>query len=276
MYRNILVAIDSSADSGAAVDAAIWMAKGLKGAIHGVHVVDPSLYELSVAPDLGGGLGFEPTYQVSEEVRKLLEEEAGRLLEAFEIRCRAEGLACRSIRERGRVADGIGDALRSSDLLVMGARSGEKGSGKPSIGASAEAMVRSSFLPVLVVPSPFRPVARPMLAWDGSGRASRALLRAANFCERLALPLKVVTVEEEGEGARLISEVATYLEPYGVKATPIIRSGDPRKEIRAAAAEGADLLFVGSHGRGRIRELLLGSTTEAILAESDIPVLCCV
>lgn len=52
------------------------------------------------------------------------------------------------------------------------------------------------------------------------------------------------------------------------------RVGEAADEIRRAARQaGADLVVMGSHGRGGLRKLLLGSTTEAVLRQTDVPVL---
>ena len=43
--------------------------------------------------------------------------------------------------------------------------------------------------------------------------------------------------------------------------------------MRAATAEGADLLVMGSHGRRGLEKLVLGSVTQRVLGVSGIPVL---
>jgi nucleotide-binding universal stress UspA family protein len=43
--------------------------------------------------------------------------------------------------------------------------------------------------------------------------------------------------------------------------------------VSAAQSEGADLVIVGSHGRGRLGRLLLGSVSEAVVRRAPCPVL---
>lgn len=43
--------------------------------------------------------------------------------------------------------------------------------------------------------------------------------------------------------------------------------------IDAAQEQGCDLIFMGSHGRGPVRSLFIGSVTQQVLSHSDIPVL---
>jgi nucleotide-binding universal stress UspA family protein len=50
--------------------------------------------------------------------------------------------------------------------------------------------------------------------------------------------------------------------------------GDPAAEIcRIAADEGAKLIVLGTHGRGGLLRLLMGSVAESILRRAPCPVL---
>jgi len=60
----------------------------------------------------------------------------------------------------------------------------------------------------------------------------------------------------------------------GVRVTFLVWDGDPAESIVAAAeSEGADLIMVGSHGRGAIGRLLLGSVSEYVMRNAPCPVL---
>lgn len=90
-------------------------------------------------------------------------------------------------------------------------------------------------------------------------------------------------------GAHTALQMADYLEAKGqalleaevaainTKNVPTVtRSilGDPVKEIsKLAAAMGADLLVVGTHGRTGWRHMVLGSIAERLIQASSIPVL---
>jgi nucleotide-binding universal stress UspA family protein len=54
----------------------------------------------------------------------------------------------------------------------------------------------------------------------------------------------------------------------------LLLHGGPAREItRAAATENADLVIVGTHGRGAIAHLLLGSVAERVVRTAPCPVL---
>lgn len=60
----------------------------------------------------------------------------------------------------------------------------------------------------------------------------------------------------------------------GVPVETIVREADPWREILAVAGEmPADLLVMGTHGRGGFEQLLLGAVTEKVLHRAPCPVL---
>ena len=62
--------------------------------------------------------------------------------------------------------------------------------------------------------------------------------------------------------------------PEGIEVERIIRDGDPVRVILDVAKEWkADVIVMGTHAQGRFAHLLLGSTADAVVRSSPIPVL---
>ena len=60
----------------------------------------------------------------------------------------------------------------------------------------------------------------------------------------------------------------------GIDVTFLVWTGDPGDQVVAAAeAEGVDMVVVGSHGRGTVGRLLLGSVSEKVVRNAGCPVL---
>lgn len=54
----------------------------------------------------------------------------------------------------------------------------------------------------------------------------------------------------------------------------LLREGEPSQQIIAAAREWrADVIIVGTHGRGAVAHMLLGSTAESVVRHAHAPVL---
>lgn len=77
---------------------------------------------------------------------------------------------------------------------------------------------------------------------------------------------------EEGEVA--VAEVAALADDAGLSCEQVIREGTPSREIvRYAEEAGCDLIVMGTHGRGGLDRLLLGSVAERVVRTATVPVL---
>ena len=71
-----------------------------------------------------------------------------------------------------------------------------------------------------------------------------------------------------------VQDLVARARAAGISATFLVWQGDPSDAIlEAAEAEDVDLVVVGSHGRGRIGRLVLGSTSSRVSSESQRRVL---
>ncbi|APT87822.1 MULTISPECIES: universal stress protein [Corynebacterium] len=78
---------------------------------------------------------------------------------------------------------------------------------------------------------------------------------------------------EREQGELLTSRLSEFQEKYPeVKVKKIIARDRPVRAL-ADAAEGAQLLVVGSHGRGGFKGMLLGSTSRALLQAAPCPMM---
>jgi nucleotide-binding universal stress UspA family protein len=117
---------------------------------------------------------------------------------------------------------------------------------------------------------------RPLVAYDGSDHATRALEIAVEYAETRGCPLHVVCVREELEEARRrLDEACDYARGHAVDPTPLPKEGDAVADrvLEAAADVEADLLVMGSFGKSRLKQFLLGSTTETMLESFTHPIL---
>ena len=80
-------------------------------------------------------------------------------------------------------------------------------------------------------------------------------------------------VAEQGRG--YLAEIAKACKAEGVACETVMTTpGAPYKGIvDTARSRKCGLIFMASHGRGKIATLLLGSVTQKVLAHSKIPVL---
>jgi nucleotide-binding universal stress UspA family protein len=71
-----------------------------------------------------------------------------------------------------------------------------------------------------------------------------------------------------------MAAAADRLRSAGLEVTTDFVSGEREAALeRRLVAGGFDLLVMGAHGHGRIRRLIIGSTTTAMIRASKTPVL---
>jgi nucleotide-binding universal stress UspA family protein len=102
----------------------------------------------------------------------------------------------------------------------------------------------------------------------------RPLRIIAEVCSELGLPLSVLTVCRDVEqGEKILDQARRYLASYSLETRPFVVTGQAYERIPAEIREKHYVLvFMGSHGHGRIIELVLGSTTEYVLRNAPCPV----
>jgi len=274
VIKSILVALDGSEHADAALQHALALAARLRATVVGLHVIDVVSIEGSFLHDISGSLGFEPYLDFSAKMREALRERGRILLETFGRRAAERNIPSDTVLGMGIVANEICDQARVADLVVMGHRGVNEQFSTGLLGSTTESVTRKSPKPVLVSPMRFRDVSRPLLAYDGSQRASAAMHAAAELTSALGLPLTVLHVaREDGTDGRVLDEARRYLHSYDAAVTFDTVRGHPHERIvEYIGTHEHDLLFIGAYGHSRIIEMVLGSTTEYVLRNSPCPV----
>jgi nucleotide-binding universal stress UspA family protein len=274
MIKNVLIPLDGSEHSAAALDYGIWMTEKFGGTLFGQHVIDTISIEGTFFHDISGSLGFEPYLDFSTKMREVLEERGKGILEDFAQRCRDKGIKYQIFLDMGLIANEICERSKVADLVIIGHRGINEEFSTGLLGTTAESITRKCPRPVFVSTKKFKVIERPLLAYDGSQRASAAMESAAEFCTVFRLPLTVLTVAKEEQSAgSILQQAKSYLSSYALETRYEIDRGYPEQRIVDYLTKfDYDLLFIGAYGHKRIIEMVLGSTTEYVLRKSPCPV----
>jgi nucleotide-binding universal stress UspA family protein len=87
--------------------------------------------------------------------------------------------------------------------------------------------------------------------------------------------LKGFEARARAAGEKYLAEVAKAAKAAGVPCELVMTKPETAATgiIGAARKKRCDVIFIGSHGRGELATLVLGSVTQKVLARSRIPVL---
>ena len=218
-------------------------------------------------------------------------------LETERLSCEEAGLTCHTACEEGQPWETI---LRTAvsvnaDLIVVGDPAGAVGLPERILGTTAERVVRQAPCSVLVACGRLRKDyagARIAVGVDFSVHGIEAVRWARDVAKSIdgevvmlhVIPHPILenviprewrsVLDGLASAARARLEQLVVTEGLDPSTTIQVLDGPIGKKLcNAAADHGADLLFVGSRGQGRLRGMMLGSTPQYCLRYSPVPVL---
>lgn len=93
------------------------------------------------------------------------------------------------------------------------------------------------------------------------------------YSPELAPPIEDLLAELKEAGSEILRHHRAML-PADLEVEEFLREGEPSRQIvDAADAWHADVIVMGTHGRGRLAQFLVGSTAESVIRMSRCPVL---
>jgi nucleotide-binding universal stress UspA family protein len=175
-----------------------------------------------------------------------------------------------------------------ADLVVLGAKH-HSALGRWLGGSTVHNVARMLRTPLLVVGTPPAAIRRVLVAADASSAARPTIEAAQRFADLFDAELRVLHVIEP---MPMLPETPPTVNPRDYerlleeesaqKIWPLVRA-DADQVTRYASAEtgiaaeaqtwGADVVVVGSHGKGFVERMLVGSVTERLLNQLPSPML---
>jgi nucleotide-binding universal stress UspA family protein len=287
--RRILVGIDGSPQSRVALEWAAREAQRGGGEIDAVHVYGSGLAWIDVGSDA------EPLIlaRSAENAKQTLHE----IIAAAELPAETD-VRIEPVVVLGEPSAVLCDRARSADLLVVGTR-GHGGFAGLLLGSVSQRCAERSPCPVVVVPSEYTPTVeapgarRIIVGIDGSAGSRHALEWAlaesasdgdeieavlAFNQDLLWVPVEAeiqakIDAAAEQRAMAIVRDAVTQARTPtdGATVIPTVALGEPWRVLLATAA-GADLLVVGTRGRGGFAGLLLGSVSHRCVERSTCPV----
>ncbi|MFO7966969.1 MAG: universal stress protein [Archaeoglobaceae archaeon] len=221
------------------------------------------------------------------------EEESEKELSRIVDRLKEGGIGARYVTPVPR-GDPVAEVVKSAeeenvDFIVIGSKG--KGFLKEILmGSISEGVVRKSKIPVMVAkPKCFEtengffecemerdPLDRILFAYDFSEHSQRIIdyvKDAAVSGGNEVIILNVVENKMDKEKESLLESAENELKEQGIDVKVIIKDGSPYKEvIKTSKEENASMVMMGSRGMGFLGGAFLGSTTDSVVRQSEIPV----
>lgn len=290
--KHVLVAIDFSPPAEAALTYGRALAEHHGATLHVLHVLENSFLNATVV---------DPTRLEAAALRRMRE----RLTDRGRVTARA------TVDRSGAPADAIVTYARLHDIdLIVTGTHGRTGMAHVLMGSVAEQVVRTAPCPVLTVRQRERDFVRVeentmillnriLVATDFGEAADAALTYGRALARAFDATLHVLHVADnvymrnlggeayvgplpgalqrdvDAEARRRLHELTVDDDVSPLPTVPALRTSTaPALEIAAYATEhDIDLIVIGTHGRGAIGHLLMGSVAERVVRIAPCPVL---
>ncbi|MGH1350773.1 MAG: universal stress protein [Methyloligellaceae bacterium] len=275
-YKTILVNLNETHRVGPLLDSALIIARKYQAHIIGLHVIPP--FNMSVMSD-----PFGVTPEIVNEYLGARKVQADEVEAAFRSGTEKEGVSC-----EWRCVDALSNwserhlikHARCADLIISDQGAVEGGFSEQT--KMTEQLIVASGRPVLVIPNSGSLASIgdfPLVAWNGSQQASRAVFNAMPFLKS-AKEVKVIWVDpnEPDEELDLAgSEIGTTLARHDIKVEVAAVNSDHASDgetlIEQVREYASDLLVMGAYGHSQFQEYFLGGATRSVLKLMTVPVL---
>ena len=301
MYQSILVALDGSEFSAAALPAAAALARRCDAKLHLVAVYDPSTM-LHFTP----GEASLPAYDASvaddrcKTLRLWVAEQAASISNT--------GLTADGVLLEGTVAEALAEHVVTTNAeLVIMTTHGRSGLDRLRLGSVVSSFLGRATVPVFLVrptgdgaPTPGHelPTDRLLITLDRSAFAESMLPHATRFAEALNLDIELLTVvepvatplalfgadalavedfvstDEELDAHQYLADQARLHSLKSIPAITVLTDSSPARAIVNYVREShPGVVTLATHSRPGLVRLLLGSVADSVLQGVQQPML---
>ncbi len=281
MSEKIIALVDGSIYSASVCDHAGWIAARTGAPVELLHVLGRR--EGAATKDRSGTIALGARTALLNELAVLDEQRAklmmarGRaILEDAATKLESAGVSGVTTRLRsGDIVETVAEVERDARVIVIGKRGEAADFATGHLGSNLERILRSSHKPVLVASRAFRPIEKVLVAFDGGTSAFKAVDHIARSPVFAGLSVHVVTVgNETAQVQKGLENAQATLRAAGITAETSVLPGQPDAALSQLVEKaGFDMIVMGAYGHSRIRSLIIGSTTTAMIRACKVPLL---
>lgn len=278
--QKIVALVDGSIYSASVCDHAAWIAGRTGAPVELIHVLGRR--EASDTHDHSGAIALGARTALMEELAaldaqraKLISHRGRAILEDAQALLEKAGVTEVTTRLRqGDIVEAVADVEADARVILIGKRGEAADFAKGHLGSNLERIVRASHKPVFVASRAFKPISKVLVAYDGGASAMKAVDHIARSPLFQGLSVHVVTVGSASpEVTQGLADAKAMLKAAGIEAETSVLSGQPEAALAKLVEEAQfDMLVMGAYGHSRIRSLIIGSTTTAMIRACKVPV----
>ncbi|MFN4153828.1 MAG: universal stress protein [Paracoccaceae bacterium] len=278
--QKIVALVDGSIYSASVCEHAAWISQRTQAPVELIHVLGrreaPAIADRSGAITLGARTALlEELAELDAQRAKLISHKGRAILEDARSILDKAGVPEITTRLRhGDIVEAVAEVEADARVIMIGKRGEAADFAKGHLGSNLERIVRASHKPVFVASRAFKPISKVLVAYDGGTSAMKAVDHIARSPLFQGLAVHVVTVgSATPEVTKGLDDAKAMLKAAGLEAETSILPGQPEAALGKLVEEAQfDMLVMGAYGHSRIRSLIIGSTTTAMIRSCKVPV----
>jgi len=278
--QKIIALVDGSIYSASVCDHAAWIASRTGAPVELIHVLGRR--EASDTHDHSGAIALgartalmEQLAELDAQRAKLISHRGRVILEDAQAMVEKAGVTDVTTRLlHGDIVEAVADVETDARVILIGKRGEAADFAKGHLGSNLERIVRASHKPVFVASRAFQPIQKVLVAYDGGASAMKAVDHIARSPLFQRLAVHVVTVgTTTPEVTKGLADARAMLKVVGIEAETSVLPGQPETTLAKLVDEAHfDMLVMGAYGHSRIRSLIIGSTTTAMIRSCKVPI----
>jgi nucleotide-binding universal stress UspA family protein len=272
MLRSVLVGVDGSEYSTAAMELGIQWAQRSGAVLVGLGIIDaPTISKPEPVP-LGGSV-----YKVHRDVSLFADasHKVGQFLEHCARRCAEAEVACQILQDTGLPAEHILLEAQRYDLILLGQHTFFHFETQQQSDETLQVVLKQSPRPVVAVPAALPAGEVVVVAYDGSLHAARTLQMLQVLGLEGSQEVHVVCVDPDQERAdHCVERAVAFLHSHHkvAQAYACATEAAPADVLLEHVHQvQASLLVMGAYGQSTLREFFGGSVTRTMLRDSPVP-----
>jgi nucleotide-binding universal stress UspA family protein len=278
--QKIVALVDGSLYSASVCDHAAWIAGRTGASVELIHVLGRR--EASDTHDHSGAIRLGARTALLEELAaldaqraKLISHRGRAILEDAQALLEKAGVTDVTTRLRhGDLVEAVADVETDAQMILIGKRGEAADFAKGHLGSNLERIIRASHKPVFVASRAFKPISKVLVAYDGGPSAKKSVDHIARSPLLRGLVVTLVTVgAATPEVTKGLADASAMLKAEGIETDTSILPGQPETALANLVEESPfDMLVMGAYGHSRIRSLIIGSTTTAMIRACKVPI----
>jgi nucleotide-binding universal stress UspA family protein len=279
MIKSILIPLDPSPYTDAAIRMACELAKIHDARLSGLVILDIEGIERHIGPVPLGASYYAD--KLEEQHKKHAQKRIDSLIENFKIKCNSAGVNYTVAQNQGSPSERILQESMFYDMIITGLRTYFNFETSNEPGDSLSDLLHESVTPILGVPKEFnfpdltKEKLKVLLPFNASLQSARALQRFAQFLRpEIAVPRLLMSSDDEKIALASLEHAKDYLQIHGFKE---VKTEWTRQNIletceQEGYIEWADIVVVGSHSKRGLFNFMVGSLTKCLIKRDKVPV----